>query len=208
MNRKCSICAQLSGITHISAEDWREKTATEEKSRLHGKVNPVSWELWASRRALLSGSTERVMLQIICLEENLQPKNSARKKFCSSVITRSVIHSTPLRLCGLTVIWPRHYWPSHLKWLQKRVEIDENDLRDVVFSGIHKEENVGDAQQRQQNQGCFHSFSVETGTRALSQYHTRNTCIYTDTHTNKHTHKDTHTKPDACPFNCKCPFNF
>lgn len=74
--------------------------------------------------------------------------------------------------------------PSHLKRLQKRVEVDENDLGDVVFPRIHEEQHVRDAQQRQQNQCCFHSFSVKTGIRALSQYHTGNTHTHTpETHT-------------------------
>lgn len=78
---------------------------------------------------------------------------------CDSLCTHHICVSSP----ALSVTLQPYY--SHLKRLQKGVKIDENYLGDVIFPRIHKEEHVCDSQQRQQDQGCFHSFSVRMGTK-------------------------------------------
>lgn len=40
---------------------------------------------------------------------------------------------------------------AYLKGLKEGIEIDEDDLRDLVFSWVDKEKHVGDAEQRQQD---------------------------------------------------------
>lgn len=41
---------------------------------------------------------------------------------------------------------------SYLKRLKEGIEIDENNLGNVILARVDKEEHVGDAKQRQENQ--------------------------------------------------------
>lgn len=50
---------------------------------------------------------------------------------------------------------------SYLEGLQKRVEVDEDNLRDLVFPGVDKKQHVCDSQQRQKDQSSLHSFPAE-----------------------------------------------
>lgn len=47
---------------------------------------------------------------------------------------------------------------SYLEGLQKRVEIYEDDLGDLVLPRVDEEQHVGDAQERQENQRGLHGF--------------------------------------------------
>lgn len=49
---------------------------------------------------------------------------------------------------------------AYLKGLQERIEIDEDDLGDLVLSGVDKEKHVGDAEERQQDQSGLHCFPI------------------------------------------------
>lgn len=47
---------------------------------------------------------------------------------------------------------------AHLEGLQEGVEVYEDDVRQAVIPRVDKEEHVGDAKQRQEDQGGFHCF--------------------------------------------------
>lgn len=50
---------------------------------------------------------------------------------------------------------------SYLEGLQKRVEIYEDDLGDLVLPRVDEEQHVGDAQEREENQRGLHGFPAE-----------------------------------------------
>lgn len=50
---------------------------------------------------------------------------------------------------------------THLKGLQKGVEIYEDDLGDLVLARVDEEQHVGDAQEGQQDQRGLHRFPAE-----------------------------------------------
>lgn len=47
---------------------------------------------------------------------------------------------------------------AHLEGLQEGVEVYEDDVRQAIITRVDKEEHVGDAKQRQEDQGGFHCF--------------------------------------------------
>lgn len=50
---------------------------------------------------------------------------------------------------------------SYLEGLQKRVEIYEDDLGDLVLSRVDEEQHVGDPQEREKNQRGLHGFPAK-----------------------------------------------
>lgn len=61
---------------------------------------------------------------------------------------------------------PQNWWSgithththTHLERLQKRVEVYEDDLRDLVFARVDEEEHVGDSQQGEEDERGLHCF--------------------------------------------------
>lgn len=55
---------------------------------------------------------------------------------------------------GLSFLW------CYLEGLEERVEVDENNLGDLVFTRVDKEQHVGDSQKWQEYKSGLHSFPI------------------------------------------------
>lgn len=63
----------------------------------------------------------------------------------------------PLPLPGSCRCHPELEGAGYLEGLQEGIEVDEDDAGHLILTGVHKEEHVGDAQQREQHQRGLHS---------------------------------------------------
>lgn len=80
---------------------------------------------------------------------------------------------------------------THLEGLQKRVEIYKDNLRDLIFPRVDKEQHIGESQERKKYQCSLHSFPADdtknrregcfktcTHCTSVSLHHTRQIQVY------------------------------